>query len=79
MLHALAAVARGEDESAGDGADLRPRLEEHLEMLRDRGVLIRPAVLRIWDGERDPDALTMGLDNIDATLIRRLLELTTEE
>jgi hypothetical protein len=33
------------------------------------------AVQRIWQGQRDEAALTAGLDDVDAALVRRVLAL----
>ena len=68
LLQAIAEVARGNSES-------RAQLEEMLQQLEENGWHIASAVERIWAGERDSDALTEGLDEQDAALVRRILEL----
>jgi hypothetical protein len=46
-----------------------------LPKLEEKGWRIAEAVRRIWAGERDPEALTAGLDEQDSALVRRVLEL----
>jgi len=40
---------------------------------------IAGAVRRIWAGERDPEALTAGIDPNSAALVRRALELLIDD
>jgi PAS domain-containing protein len=68
LLQAIAAVARGDAEG-------REKIEELLPQLEEKGWHISDAVGRIWAGERDAEALTGGLDEQDAALVRRVLEL----
>ena len=51
---------------------LLPKLEEN-------GWRIAGAARRIWAGERDPEALTAGLDEQDSALVRRALELLIDD
>ena len=68
LLQAIAAVARGDQQPRAEIEELLPELEEN-------GWRIADAVRRIWTGERDAEALTAGLDEQDAALVRRVLEL----
>ena len=68
LLQGIAEVARGNSES-------RAEIEEILPQLEEKGWHIASAAQRIWAGERDADALTAGLDEQDAALVRRALEL----
>jgi PAS domain-containing protein len=68
LLQAIAAVARGDAEG-------REEIEEVLPQLEEDGWHITEAVGRIWAGERDAEALTGGLDEQDAALVRRVLGL----
>jgi hypothetical protein len=43
--------------------------------LEENGWQITSAVQRIWAGERDAQALTVGIDTNSAALVRRVLEL----
>jgi hypothetical protein len=43
--------------------------------LEQKGWMLRPPIGRIRAGERDPEALTAGLDAQDSAVIRRLLDL----
>jgi tetratricopeptide (TPR) repeat protein len=70
LLQAIAVVAVGK----GDAA-LRTRIESALAELEANGWHIRDAVQRIWNGERDEAALTEGLDEQDATVVRRVMEM----
>jgi hypothetical protein len=36
--------------------------------------MLTDAVHRMWAGERDAEALTVGLDDQDAALMRRILQ-----
>ncbi|GAB4199020.1 MAG: hypothetical protein OHK0022_18910 [Roseiflexaceae bacterium] len=68
LLQAIAAVAQG---NAGPRAQVKAalaRLEQH-------GFHLTAAIGALWGGQRDPAALTAGLDDTDAALIRRVLAL----
>lgn len=68
MLRVMAEVA---------GGDWRRRaeMEYALAKLQAKGWHVADAVQRIWAGERDADALTVGLNLNSSALVRRLLEL----
>lgn len=68
FLQAVAAVARGDEEP-------RERVEEALPKFEENGWRLGEPVRRIWEGDRDPEALTEGLDAQDTRLVRRILEL----
>ncbi|MDW8215393.1 MAG: tetratricopeptide repeat protein, partial [Roseiflexaceae bacterium] len=68
LLAAIASVARGD-------AEQRPAVEAALAELETKGWMLRAPVTRIWQGERDLASLIAGLDEQDAALIRRVLEL----
>ncbi|MCP4695389.1 MAG: hypothetical protein GY862_00870 [Gammaproteobacteria bacterium] len=68
MLQAIAAVAKGDDGP-------RAEVERFLPQLEENGCKISAAVQAVWAGERDADKLTAGLDDFDALLVRRILEL----
>lgn len=68
LLQGIAAVARGQ-------ADERAEIEAALGELERKGWQLRAAAERIWQGERREAALTQGLDELDAALVRRVLEL----
>jgi hypothetical protein len=68
LLRDIAAVAQGDDAP-------RARVEAALEQLAQQRVYLQDATRRIWAGERDAEALTAGLDAIDSTLVRRVLEV----
>lgn len=57
---------------------LRPKIEEILPQLEENGWRLTDPVHRIWSGERDPDALTDGIDDNSAQLIRHVLELLAD-
>jgi hypothetical protein len=67
-LQDIAAVARGDQSK-------REEIEATLLKLEEKGWRIAEAARRIWAGERDPEALTAGLDEQDSALVRRVLEL----
>lgn len=69
FLQAVAAAARGGD------TQLRAEIEERLRELDEKGWRIADAVRRIWEGQRDAEVLTAELDEQDAALVRRVLEL----
>jgi hypothetical protein len=54
---------------------LRAEVEPVLADLEEKGWMLRQPAQRIWAGERDPEALTAGLDDQDSALVRRVLEL----
>jgi hypothetical protein len=68
LLEAIAAVARGDDGP-------REQIEAVLPQLEEQGWQLTAAVHRLWAGERDPEALTAGIDPNSAHLIRHLLAL----
>lgn len=68
LLAGIVAVARGQRE---DQAEIEAALED----LERKGWQLRTAALRIWQGERRAEALTAGLDELDAALVQRTLEL----
>ena len=68
LLEAIAAVAQGDDGP-------REQIEAMLPELEQKGWQLTDAVHRIWAGQRDADALTAGLDEQDAQLIRHILDL----
>ena len=71
LLQAIADVARGNSQH-------RAEIEEVLQQLQQNGYEIAGAVRRIWEGERDANALTDGLDEQDSVLVRRVLEILEE-
>ena len=71
LLQAIAQVALGDDEP-------RAGIEERLTTLEGKGWQIKPAVHRIWAGERNSSTLTAGLDDQDTALINRILEIIAE-
>ncbi len=68
LLHDIAIVARGEPGP-------RAEIEKFLEQLATRGWHLNVLVPRIWNGERDADTLTEGLDEQETILVERILEL----
>lgn len=68
FLRAVAAVARGEEGP-------REQLEATLPQFEEKGWCLTEPVRRIQEGERDPEALTEGLDAQDSRVVRRILEL----
>jgi len=70
LLEAIAAVALGQTDD-----DERLEIEQELEWGEQHGWHLRDVAHRIWAGERDGEALTAGLDEQDAALVRRVLEL----
>jgi len=70
LLKDVAAIAAGRA-----GKQVKTRVEQELESAEEHGWHLRDAAHRIWAGERDGEALTAGLDEQDAALVRRVLEL----
>ncbi len=68
LMRAIAAVANGDNASRQD-------VTEALAQLEQQGWRLREPVERIWAGERDREALVVGLDDQDAALIERVLAL----
>ncbi len=68
LLQAIAAVARGDDRERAD-------VERALADLERKGWRIRKAVQQIWQGERRRKRLTYGLDEVDAAIVNRLLDI----
>jgi hypothetical protein len=71
LLQEIAMVA------AGDTTH-RSEIEEVLAELETKNFHIREAVQCIWAGERDAGILTVGLDEVDGALVRRVLEIVDE-
>jgi tetratricopeptide (TPR) repeat protein len=67
LLELLVAAVKGES--------LRPGLEPLLANREEKGWMLREPIHRIWAGERDPETLTIGLDDQDTALIREVLRL----
>jgi tetratricopeptide (TPR) repeat protein len=72
LLQDIAAVARGDQGK-------REEIEARLPKLEEKGWRIAGAARRIWAGERDPEALTAGLDEQDSALVRQALELLIDD
>jgi hypothetical protein len=72
LLQGIAAVARGEE---GERAEIEAALED----LERKGWRLRRAALKLWQGERRAGPLAHGLDELDAALVQRLLELLAPE
>ncbi len=70
LLRDIARVA------TGDAAPRQP-IEAELKRLEQGGWMLREPVRRIWAGERDAAVLVAGLDEQDAALVERVLELIT--
>jgi len=70
MLRAIAAVAKGELD-----ADVRLKILKDLAGLKSNGWKLDEPTNRIWDGERDQEALCQGLDPTHQELVGRILEL----
>lgn len=68
LLRDIAAVAMGDSTN-------RAEIEVALTDLEHKGWQLRAAVHAMWAGQRDLTALTDGLDQIDARLVQRVLEL----
>ena len=66
LLNAIAAVALGDDEP-------REAVEEALTGIEAHGWQLTSATQRIWQGERDATALTHGIDENSALLVRDIL------
>jgi hypothetical protein len=67
LLDDITAVALGEDA-------LRPQVEARLARLEDQGWHLSAVVQRIWAGERDLPALSLGLDSDDLRALKTILE-----
>ena len=67
LLQAIAAAASDET--------CVPRSSRCWPNLQESGWMLTDAVHRIWAGERDAEALTAGLDEQDAALVARILEI----
>jgi hypothetical protein len=72
LLQGIAAAARGD---AGE----RREVEAALPQLEQRGWQISAVVYAIWQGERSAERLTAGLDAADASLVRRVLTILSEQ
>ncbi len=71
LLIAIARIAIGETIE-------RNSVEKALDALETRGIRLRKPVQRLWNGERDVVILTEGLDENEAVLIQRILEMIAE-
>lgn len=71
FLRAVVAVARGEEAA-------RPQVEQALADLESKGWQLREPIQRLWAGERDPEALTNGLDESDTQIIWQILAMLEE-
>jgi tetratricopeptide (TPR) repeat protein len=69
LLQAIAVVAQGAEEERAEVEGVLADLEQ-----KDWSKLTGP-VHRLWAGERDTEALTAGLDNMDSALLRCVLTL----
>jgi len=58
---------------------VRHEFVPELEELEQDGWMIRAPILHIWDGERNADKLTEGLDANSNAVIRRLLTILSEQ
>jgi len=67
LLRAIAAVANGDETQ-------RQVIETRLTDLQKNGWQLLSPVQRIWNGERDADSLSQGLDEQDSALVKRVLE-----
>lgn len=72
LIAAIAAAAQG-------NAAARQGVEELLPRLEGMNWQIAEATRRIWDGERDWQALVEELDSQDALLVKRVLEVLAGE
>jgi hypothetical protein len=72
FLQDIVAVAMGDQEN-------RTQVETMLSRLQKNGWMLLMPVQRIWDGERDPNALTEGLDPNSTLLIQRVLEIISHD
>ncbi|GAB4442826.1 MAG: hypothetical protein OHK0015_41960 [Chloroflexi bacterium OHK40] len=71
LLLAVARVALGYQEP-------QAQVEQALVQLEQSGWMLRGPVERMWEGERELDALTAELDEQDTALVERMLELIGE-
>ncbi|MDL1895111.1 CHAT domain-containing protein [Anaerolineae bacterium CFX7] len=67
LLRAIAVVANGDERERKEIEELLPKLQEGNWQISD-------AVQRIWNGERDAESLTAGIDANSAMLVKRVLE-----
>ncbi len=77
VLREFEPLLRGIAAAAGDEG-LRDDIEPALAQVEENGWMLRDAAHRIWAGERDPAALTAGLDEQDSALVRRVLDLLAD-
>ncbi len=68
LLQGIAGVALGDQSE-------RAEIETTLGDLERKGWRMRGVVAQIWAGERNPDALTQNLDELDRALVARILAL----
>lgn len=71
LLSAIATVALGDDAPRAD-------VEDTLQQLAGNGWQLITPTQRIWAGERDEASLVADLDESDALLVSRILELITQ-
>lgn len=64
--------------AAAADASQRAEIEPVLANLEEKGWRLCDPAHRLWAGERDAAALTAGLDDQDAALVRRILELVEQ-
>lgn len=68
LIEVIVAVARGDSSERAD-------VEAALHDLEQKGWFFSRVIPLIWAGQRDPAHLTRGLDEIDTTIVRHILEL----
>lgn len=74
VLREFEPLLQGIAAAAGD-AGRRGQIEPVLADLEEKGWRLRDPAHRLWAGERDPAALTAGIDSNSAQLVRRILAL----
>ena len=72
LLQEIARIANGD-------STLRSSVERALIAWERTGVHISEAAQRIWTGERDIAALSMGLNEQDATIVQRILSIIEQD
>jgi hypothetical protein len=71
LIHAIAVISQGDNKA-------RAGVEKILTQLETQGWHLTAAVHALWNGQRDPILLTVGLDSEDTTILCRTLALVTE-
>ncbi|MCL4251296.1 MAG: tetratricopeptide repeat protein [Anaerolineae bacterium] len=66
VIDAAAAATQGKDEA-------KTFVESEFEAIKKASFVIEPAIRRIWVGERDPQALTQGIDGNSAAIVLAIL------